>query len=199
MYFKDIGKIALGTILLMGLVVGDLSDNNQQVVAQDSTNKQFDLSMKTNSNFRANELPTRSEVAQKKLGLDMNRLENTKLVLHVKTDPTTLDYRFSVAGNGVLQVGTATFPFTVVKNENGLTSQLDKIEVDGEVFYTGNLQGILKGKTKDEVISITTSFSEDLKKQHSNVIVGFLYDDVYLSFGDDSFLTQKFFDSLAQN
>ena len=96
-----------------------------------------------------------------------------------------------VNGNGMLKIGTNTYPFSVDENGNGLSSEIARVDVDGETYYKGILQGHIKNKKGEvDVISIVTYFTDDYKHQTSNVIIGQMGQDIYLSFGDSAFLKQ---------
>ncbi|WP_433616254.1 hypothetical protein [Paenibacillus cellulositrophicus] len=94
-------------------------------------------------------------------------------------------------GNGVLKIDNDTYPFIIEENGEGVSSSIGQAEVNGQTYYKGILQGHIKNKKSNDIISIVFYFTGDMKQQVSNVIVGTMGNDVYMSFGDNSFLTKQ--------
>jgi hypothetical protein len=158
--------------------------------------KDFKVNLNNNTNFDAEQNPTSQKVASEKLGYDIQHPEKTKLVLNLHTEEQE-NGGLRVGGNGVLHVGTSTYPFSVLSDFDGMNSEIAKVEANGKTYYKGVLQGVVKSKKGEDTVSISATFSEDQKDQVFNVIVGGIGEDVYLSFGDNTFLTQELYDKLT--
>lgn len=136
-------------------------------------------------------MPTKPEVVKEKFNVASKNLDSSKLKLNLHIKKTKDGKGLIVDGNGVLKIYNDTYPFTIEENGEGVSSSIGQAEVNGQTYYKGILQGHIKNKKSNDIISIVSYFTGDMKQQVSNVIVGTMGNDVYMSFGDNSFLTKQ--------
>lgn len=145
----------------------------------------FNININNNVSYTNEVNPTNSLVAEEKLNVNLQQLDKTKIHINLKAKQIENSPQLKVTGNGIILVGNESYPFSI-DQEN---SQLIGHVVNGKTYYKGVLQGNIKTKKSDDVITIGTVFSSDLKEQSANVIVGYMGQDVWLSFGDNSFIS----------
>lgn len=164
-----------------------------------NSSKDISMEMEKNKNFQMDKMPTKPESVKEKFNVASKSLDSSKLKLNLHLKKTKDGKRLIVDGNGVLKIENDTYPFTIEENGEGVSSSIGQAEVNGQTYYKGILQGHIKNKKSNDIISIVTYFTGDMKQQVSNVIVGSMGNDVYMSFGDNSFLTKELNEEIEKN
>lgn len=155
------------------------------------SSKEISMELDKNPKFHAETMPTKSEVVKEKFSVDSKNLDSSKLKLNLNIKKTKDGKGLKLDGNGVLKIDNNTYPFTIEEKGYGVSSEIGRVEVNGQTYYKGIFQGYIKNKKSDDIISIVSYFTEDMKQMVSNVIVGTMGNDIYMSFGDNSFLTKE--------
>lgn len=181
------GHIQMGNKKLLALIIPialiifiplfGFSDNTSQL--------NFNINIKNNVSYTNEVNQTNPLVAEEKLNVNLQQLDKTKIHINLKANQIENSSQLKVTGNGIILVENKSYPFSIDQENSQLIGHI----VNGKTYYKGILQGNIKTKKSDDVITIGTVFSSDLKEQSANVIVGYMGQDVWLSFGDNSFIS----------
>jgi len=187
-YNKYFSVILLETLLVMVLFISGFSltksSNNYNITEMNI--KQVPSIFNKETNIRA---------SKEKLGFIFSETP-AKIELHFAIKPTD-GKLVPVTGNGVIHVGTFTFPFKI--SNTSMLYQY-KLQNNDTIFWGPIIASIVNKKGENDSAALSIIFIPETGKSYINASIGTIDGgQAVISFGDNSFISREINNLLREN